>query len=100
MISQRTRSSSSRAIIPSEPPVQPAQVQLGTAGVDGVLASALADVAGRGEVQVAAAEECALRLLLLQKQLSQSKEPHTAALADAASGVVPHLLQVLEAAHS
>jgi len=97
----RLQPTSSRAYGPGpEAGAQRGYAPLGSDGVDGVVASALADVACHGEVQVAAAEECALRLLLLQKQLSQSKDSHTAALADAASGVVPHLLQVLEAAHT
>lgn len=68
----------------------------------GVLAAALTDAAagsfpGVGIAPVAV-EECILRLLVLQRELGQSTDPGRAVLADAAAGLAPRMLQVLDAA--
>jgi len=76
------------------------QRRTGASPVHTALANALADVAGRGAVPGAAAEECILRLLVLQKELNASKAPDRLALQDAAAGVVPRMLQVLDVARA
>eukprot|EP00933_Yihiella_yeosuensis_P040962 TRINITY_DN35394_c0_g1_i1.p1 TRINITY_DN35394_c0_g1~~TRINITY_DN35394_c0_g1_i1.p1 ORF type:complete len:871 (+),score=161.92 TRINITY_DN35394_c0_g1_i1:269-2614(+) len=70
---------------------------------NGVVAAALADAAagsisGLGSAPVAAVEECVLRLLVLQKELTGGEEQGRSVLADAAAGLAPRMLQVLEAA--
>lgn len=73
--------------------------------VNGVVAAALAD-AERGSFTalsgppVAAVEECVLRLLVLQRELSATEDPDRSALADAAAGLAPRMLTVLEAARN
>jgi len=76
-----------------------------SAAVGDVLSAALNDVVAlEGEkalssgVPIATVEECILRLLVLQKQLHSNEEPGRAALADAAAGLVPRMLQVLQVA--
>lgn len=52
----------------------------------------------QGVTSVAAAEECVLRLLLLQRGLDHARGDQNVELANAAAGLVPRMLQVLEVA--
>lgn len=96
----------------TEAATQTASTLAGTPAARNVLAAALQDATAveGGELDrgpqaaapVAAVEEGLLRLLVLQKQLHVAEDPenvgHRAALADAAAGLVPRMLQVLEVA--
>jgi len=90
---------------------QTASTLADTPAARSVLAAALQDAAAseggdfdhgpRGSAPVAAVEEGLLRLLVLQKQLRVTEPEdasHRTALADAAAGLVPRMLQVLEVA--
>eukprot|EP00927_Polykrikos_kofoidii_P006771 TRINITY_DN12746_c0_g1_i1.p1 TRINITY_DN12746_c0_g1~~TRINITY_DN12746_c0_g1_i1.p1 ORF type:complete len:1641 (-),score=380.61 TRINITY_DN12746_c0_g1_i1:224-5146(-) len=58
---------------------------------------------GLGTAPVAAVEECVMRLLVLQRELSTNNgedDPGRAYLADAAAGLAPRMLGVLEAART
>ncbi|CAE8699111.1 unnamed protein product, partial [Polarella glacialis] len=71
-----------------------------------VLAAALGDaaagsLAGLGTAPLAAVEESVLRMLVLQKELTGFEDSsQSSVLADAAAGLAPRMLQVLEAARS
>mmetsp|Transcript_43086 Transcript_43086/g.99208 ORF Transcript_43086/g.99208 Transcript_43086/m.99208 type:complete len:992 (-) Transcript_43086:16-2991(-) len=90
--------SPSRHVSPDPSGLSRGQRRTGASPVHAALATALADVAGHGAMPGAAAEECILRLLVLQKNLNNSKEQDRVALQDAAAGVIPRMLQVLDAA--
>jgi len=90
--------SPSRPTSPDPSGLSRGQRRTGSSPVHAALATALADVAGHGAMPGAAAEECILRLLVLQKNLNSTKEQDRVALQDAAAGVIPRMLQVLDAA--
>lgn len=89
--------------------VQVAPIVEGSLATRGVLAAALTDAvkastgggsqgSSVGGASVAAAEECLLRLLVLQRELDGDEEPGRSALADATAGLVPRMMQVLQVA--